>query len=183
MTDRRDLPLHALPGVRAAVRLRGRPRKVATRAPEGDARGYLSAAAARREAAIAADPLVEACDAHADSVDGVIAGIARETAALRWERTRLQDRGSETAAQVSSRIVDALGKLASLVVGRHEARRGEPTPAQLAAVRELFLDALEETAASSLGDDLAADLMARVRVRLDQAPEDPRVTHRGTSGR
>lgn len=170
MTDRRDLPLFALPGVR--VRLRGRPRKVA-RAPEGNARVFLAAAAARREAAIEVDPLVVACDVRADAVDEVIVGIAREAAALRWDRVQLQDRGSETAAQVSSRIVDALAKLASLVVGRHEARRGEPTPAQLDAVWELFVDALEETAASSLGDDLAAHLMTRVRARLEQVSDIP----------
>lgn len=158
------IPLHALPGVRA-VRRRGRPPKIRV-APDADERAYHAEVDALRREALEHDPLVLATDARGDVLDEVIVALAREAAGLRWDRMRAQERGLETAAQVSSRVVDAYAKLAALVLERHELRRGEPSPAKLVAVQEMFVQSIQEVVIEVLGDKAGRTLMNRLHETL-----------------
>jgi hypothetical protein len=143
-------------GERPVVRRHaGRPRRVAT-APTLDERLYLDSVADAVETAIERDPLVLASsgDDPVGVLDLAIAGVAAESAALGWERERAQREGRVEAERISSRRVQALLRLADLVVAREQLRRedGELDPAQLERLVSLLLGAVREAAEETCGE-------------------------------
>lgn len=112
----RLLPLHDVAHPTPLVRRRpGRPRKVELRPTITDLEHY-AAVAEERERFIAAAPLVRALAEGEDTrrILRVLTGeIVREAASLEFQRLEAEKRGRDSA-QISSRRVDALKKVAEI---------------------------------------------------------------------
>jgi hypothetical protein len=112
----RLLPLHDVAHPAPVVRRRpGRPRKVELRPTITDLEHHATVAV-ERERFIAADPLVTAVINGEDTrtiLRVLISQIVREAAALEFQRLEAEKRGRD-GAQISSRRVDALKKVAEI---------------------------------------------------------------------
>lgn len=94
--------------------------------------------------------------------------VAREAAALLWERRR-QPPGSREAARISSRRVAALAEVGHLTVQIARAHPGEPSPERIRKV----LGQLRKEVEGVIGDLFDAPAAAALRARLATClPED-----------
>lgn len=176
MTHREDeapaalLPLHAVPldgGGRAlhVKRRAGRPRRV-ERKPDADELDYVRQINARRRAHVDRDALVSAIQAD-DSrqiLSAAELGLAREAASLMFEIERRQNKGGDVA-QLHSRRVDALVKLASIVLSRRKlfpADPGEYIPKITAFFIESVAAVLHQTLDPQRADVLIREMSARL---------------------
>ena len=103
-----------------------------------------------------------------ESVESLYAAreaIAREAAALLFERKRAVP-GSREAARISSRRIGALTEVGSLTVAIHKTHPGQPSPERLerilgllrSDIEEAVRDLFDETTAQRLLDELARRL-------------------------
>lgn len=113
----RLLPIHAAPGGANVTRRIGRPKKVERKPNQTDLE-YHAMMADERDKFIASSKVVSAVQNHTDAADMlrlIKEQLAIEAAALEWQRNENQKYGKDTA-QVSSRRVEALKKMADLEV-------------------------------------------------------------------
>ena len=110
------LPLSQLDehGAPVIVRRRGRQRRIERGCPTVSQELYEEAIARAAEQATEVDEVVVASQGNnpVELINKVVAAVASETAALRWERARAVREGRPNAEQISSRRVAALGRLA-----------------------------------------------------------------------
>lgn len=116
---RQLLPVHAAPNTGhrqlTVARGKGRPRKV-ERMPTTSDLEYHARMSEAKARFIAQDPVVTATREHADTLmilRTIRTEIASETAALHFQRVENEKYGRDTA-QVSSRRIEALNKIASI---------------------------------------------------------------------
>lgn len=98
-----------------AARQRGRPRTI-EKAPTTRDLQFHQRMSEEKARYVEADPVVTAAKECADSVDflrGIKLEIAREAAALRFQRVQNEQLGRDTA-QISTRRIEALNKVASI---------------------------------------------------------------------
>jgi hypothetical protein len=166
------LPLRDLPPDQREDVVRqglGRPRRVEAR-PEQDT--YLERLDELRGVAAEVDPLLSACrDAAQDGkvMEATMVQLARENAALGWERQASERRGADVG-QICSRRVAGLTQLANLVSER--ARLGgdvevDPRDPRVQAVVKLFFSDIAQVAQETLGTETAetftSTFLARVK--------------------
>jgi hypothetical protein len=170
----RDLAAGEKPLVRRA---RGRPRTVVT-APSVDESKYHEEMKAIRDKFIAADALLrlsatDTTSTTSDVIDLVIAGLAAEQAGLLHTRQAAQDAGKD-ASTISSRRVDALVKLAHLVIERAhlDPNLTEPQPAALAKLRRLFVGVVAGVAEEVLGAEATSVFLDHFEARLPGRLDD-----------
>jgi hypothetical protein len=163
------LPAHELgPAERkrlGVTRGPGRPRKIALPPSDGS---YNAAVAQQRLVHVESDPLVAKGSDEAETLSilrHVAVGVAVESAAILWER-RQANLGDQDAAKLCSRRVDALVKLARVVLEIHNRRDDEIRPELLEVVRESFLDVGREAAAETLGS-AAPSFIKKLEAAID----------------
>jgi hypothetical protein len=167
----------ALDGARGLVRRRpGRPRVIRP-APDVDERVYFEKLGEAADAFIEADPALVASTnqgvTEVERLDVLLQELAREQAALSWDRQRLQREGRDGAAQVSSRRVDALLKVARLVVLREEVRRttGAMDEALVERVVGLLLVEVESTVFETATPEVATKFIGKLKARIAACPD------------
>lgn len=162
------------PGPGPIKRRPGRPRVVRP-APSFDEAEYVQQVAMAADNFIASDAIVMATEpgerTDLDRLDAVLRGLAEEQAALLYQRLKLQREGREGAAQVSSRRVDALLKIARLVVMREQLRAAdpEPDPADVALVIGMIMADAKEVLAEVAPADVGARFLDSIRARMAAA--------------
>ena len=137
---------------------RGRPRKIRP-APTHEERAYHRKVAERREQHIAAEPVLGALRAGAASAEVIretMLGLARESAALRWDREAAEEKGSD-AALIATRRIDALGKLASIVLTMRKLAidADAVSPATMVRIRDRLLSEVDVAARQVLAAEQA----------------------------
>lgn len=168
--DGNVIPLHAVPtqlGERIE-RKPGRPRKVRL-APTASENQYQDTMNRLREAALATDPILAAHSSE-ETVRCVIEQLASEAASLLWEREQAQDRGLESAAQLSSRRVDALSKLANVVVAAHRlgVYGNDPSPEKLKMVLNQWMKTISDVTYEILPAEDACSFMTRYEAVISE---------------
>ena len=152
-------------------RRRGRPRTVGTR-PSVQQERYEEHLGELRDQHVERDALVRTGVQADPSVvlDEVIAGVAREQAAIAWDARRAERKGSSSSAQILSRRIDGLVRLGGLVLEREHLRRerGGLDPDLVEHIREDFLALTVEAATEVMPLDSAKLFTSRVRDRLDE---------------
>jgi|HubBroStandDraft_1064217.scaffolds.fasta_scaffold292283_2 hypothetical protein len=167
------LALHLAPrtadGTSLTVKRRpGRPRVVRP-APDADAGAYNEAVCRARAEAVADDAVVRAVESkRSDGVlPEVLVALAREAAALRWEREQGQQNGRDVA-QIGSRRIDALHKAALVLLGQR--RLGidtvNPRGEKMKRIVDLFLSNVGDGLQATLPRAQADELLSQVRDRL-----------------
>ena len=114
----RLLPVHAAPAMTTPPRRLPSRARIADKKPTQTDLDYHALMAEQRDKFIAASPVVDAVRKHVDSADMlrlIKEQLACEAAALEWQRNENQKQGKDTA-QVSSRRIEALKKMADLEV-------------------------------------------------------------------
>jgi len=145
----------------------GRPKKLRPR-PSADQAEYERAVAEARQRAMAEDHLLGLLRSERPNPAAVLHAVsvetAREQAALLWDRMRVEERNGD-AQRISSRRIEALSKLAALVLERRKLGisedddiRGEP----FARVEQLWIDMLREVARDVLPTETGTLAMDRV---------------------
>lgn len=150
----------------AAVRRRpGRPRKVFPACL--DEQSYHQAVAEQRDEHLAQAALVNGGPDALAVMEYLVVEVAREAAALAFDARRAEERGQD-AGKTSSRRVDALVRLAGLVLERHRLRStSDLVPEeQLAQPRAMLLALFDEAVAENLGS-AGATFAAEVRRRIE----------------
>lgn len=163
-------PDHCVVGdklVRRVVRLNGRPRKVRPR-PDADAREYARRIAEVAQQFVDEDPVVRAAAVERERndpevLDQTLMQLAREAASLAFDRQRLLGDGRDFA-QTSTRRIDALSKMASLVTER--AKSGiedpfNPHDPKVQKVVSYFLEAMGECARDTMPSAVAEKFLAK----------------------
>lgn len=169
------LPLSQLDehGAPVIVRRRGRQRRIERGCPTVSQELYEEAIARAAEQATEVDEVVVASQGNnpVELINKVVAAVASETAALRWERARAVREGRPNAEQISSRRVAALGRLADLLLMREHLRReeGDLDPAQLEQVVQLLVATVEEVIGDVAEPETADRFMASLRRRMTVA--------------
>lgn len=174
LTEMRELkPLRDLPPAerqRLSVPRDGRSRpRVIAPAPVPEQDTYLDQVAELRDQAAAVDPVVTAASVREGSgevLDQTLLEIARESAAIKFERMRAEREGRD-ASQLCSRRVSGLVQLASTIVARS---RWEPDTldvrcSQMQRVIAFFVETLKDAAEETLGAD-AARFMAEYDAKI-----------------
>jgi hypothetical protein len=153
------LPVHAAPTVGGAskgghalkvARKPGRPRKV-ERMPTTSDLEYHAAMSAAKDRYIQNDPVVKAALARgmdaASSLRTIKAEVAKEAAALRFQRTENEKYGKDTS-QLSSRRIDALVRVAhlELEIKRLGAESIDFRGAEMRKVYEIWIGVIREVA-------------------------------------
>lgn len=155
-----------------ARRKRGRPRVVRP-APDHDEFEYLQAQGEARQRLIEGDSLLQALRRRADSADVIheaVVGLAEESACLRFDREHADAAGLATAEVISSRRVDALGKLATTITqakrmgvyGDIDIRGPQFEPVERFFV-ETIAEALLDTAPTEVGKLVLDRLISAMR--------------------
>ena len=154
----------------AAVRRGGRPRKVAL-APTASEADYIEQVNKARDRHVGDDVLVNAVRGRADAdqvLGAIVAGLALETASLAWD-IRQGRKGGKDVAQVCSRRIDGLAKIALVELGRVKLGLGNeltPDDPRKKVIVDCFLSSLDDVLASSLPADKYAMVMALIEDRL-----------------
>jgi hypothetical protein len=151
----------------------GRPRAIRP-APHPAARAQHERARARLDAHVAGDALVqvaasETARTSVETLDGVLRELAREQAALSWERRCAVMEGRRDADRISSRRIDGLSRLAGLVLER--ARAGvdseiDPNDPKLQVMVRDFFGQIRETALEVMGEETASKFVATFEDRV-----------------
>ena len=164
-----------------ARRRPGAPKDIAS-APTADQRAYERRVAELCERHVENDALVRRLRdgdvAAAQIVHDAVAGLARETAGLAWDRARAVAKGqTDKATAISGRRVRCLSALAKIVARQHdlEACSDSLPPAQLLAASRLWERLIAE-AASVLPDDAREALLARFGVAMERWREGAGLT-------
>jgi hypothetical protein len=102
------------------------------------------------------------------TLDLLVVGVAEEAAAIAFEARKAEQMGRVDAAQVISRRIDALGKLAALVRDREHLHRecGALDPKMIEVARNMFFEGVGEVAEEVLGPDQGSKFVALVEAKL-----------------
>lgn len=155
----------------------GRPKAVRLAPPvlDADEHLYVEQLARAAEAFISADPVVAAAtdqgSTQAARLDVVLQELAREGAALLWDRLKLQREGREGAPKASSRRIDALLQLARLVVAREHLRRssGEMDDETIKQLVAMLVAVVEECVGDVAEPAVAAAFMEKLNAKMTAA--------------
>lgn len=151
----------------------GRPRRL-ERAPLVDEALYNDAVAAEAERAIQEDATVltsSGAPEPARMIQRALEGAAHESAALGFERRRAIREGRSDAEKISSRRVQALLRVAELVVAREHLRRdsSELDPQQVGQAVQMLVASVESVI-TEVADPAIADLfLSRLQQKLSAA--------------
>ena len=168
------IPLRELEhGDRPVVRRRGgRPRRLET-APTVSEEAYFAAVAAAASAAEAQDEPLNATlkGDPTEVLDAAIRAVAVESAALAWNRRQAQAAGKVDVERISSRRVNALGRLAELIVLREQLRREsqELDPQLVDRAMALLVKQVEEVVRAVADAPMADAFMASLREQMTAA--------------
>jgi len=173
------LPLHLLaaddPETGVVIRRRpGRPKKVVV-APTVDQLAYDEQVAELRRRHLQGDPLLAALtdgQPGAEVIHETMVGIARESAALRVDRERAEREGRDIAL-IATRRIEALGRLASIVLGLKKLGVDEflASPGMIRKIVEVWLREVAEIVHETVPSELGEVLMKRYEERLRGDPE------------
>jgi DNA-binding transcriptional regulator YdaS (Cro superfamily) len=140
--------------------------------PDHDENIYYEQLATVAKGFIASDAVLGAMldDDSSDlaRIDAVIRALAEEAAGLLYDRERLQREGRDGAAQVSSRRVEALARIARLVVLREELRRarGDANPEHIAKALRMLEVEVEAVAGEVLDPAVSERFLAVFRAKM-----------------
>ncbi len=153
-------------------RRRGRPRTLGLE-PTIDQAAYEAEVAKLRDEHVEADPLVATSrsqDGPRMTLDLLMDGLAQEQAAIGFEARKAERQQREDVARTISRRVDALLRLAGLVLERERLRReqGAISPQGIATVRRMFFEVVAEAARETLPEAAADALLIRVEARVQE---------------
>jgi hypothetical protein len=168
------IPLRELEeGDPPVVRRRGgRPRRLES-APTISDEVYFAAVTAAAVAAEAQDEPLNATlkGTAAEILDAAIKAVAVESAALAWNRRQAQAAGKVDVERISSRRVNALGRLADLIVLREQLRREshEARPEDVERLVGMFLSKVEEVIRDVAPVAMADAFMASLKSQMDAA--------------
>jgi len=168
------IPLRELEaGDRPVFRRRGgRPRRLET-APTVSDEAYFAAVTAAASAAEAEDrPLNAALKGDAAGVlDAAINAVAVESAALAWNRRQAQAAGKVDVERISSRRVNALARLAELIVLREQLRREshEARPEDVERLVGMLVAKVEYVIRSVAPAEMADAFMHSLRSQMNAA--------------
>ena len=162
----RDLPADERLRLGLARHGRGRPRSVVSR-PSDAQDPYLAEVAELRARAESADPVLVASqrpERDGQLLAATLLEMARETAAIKFERERVERQGGDSA-QLSSRRIDGLVRIASAVASRagqqgENLRLDDP---RLARIIDLFMSDVAEVAQEVLGVERGASFVEAYR--------------------
>ena len=167
------IPIRALheQGEPVVVRRPGRPRRVET-APTLDEEVYMTHVSELAERAILQDEVVVA-SGGSDArriVEATIVATAQEAAALHFDRMKAQRDGGQ-AARVSSRRVQALLRVAELVILKEQLARdsGDLDPAHVTQAVEMLLDCVREVVEDVATPEIAERFMSRLQDKMTEA--------------
>lgn len=169
LAPRRDLPESERERLGVPRCGRGRPRVIRPKPDLDDP--YLTQLHDLRVEAEAGDPILAACRDHDEKTERVVEhslmGIAREAAALRFEREAAEKRGADVS-QLCSRRISALSTLASLIVER--ARVGgerdlDVRDPRLLRIVDLFHEQIREVAIEVMDDERAKVFLTAYRAK------------------
>jgi hypothetical protein len=109
--------------------------------------------------------------------------LAREAASLGFERRRLERLG-KTAAQVSSRRIDALVRIGAIAVERHRHRPHDfdVRSDKFQTIVRCFLEIMRETVNETVDRETAEVFLARVEERLRGWEDAVDPAPRGSAG-
>lgn len=168
------LPVHAAPNTGknglTVKRGPGRPRKVERAATVSDLE-YHAKMAEVRETFVATDAVVKAISGHADAADMLhtIKGeVAKEAAAIHFQRIENEKFGKDTA-QTSSRRIEALVKIANieLEIKKLGAEMIDLKSEKMQRVFSFFVLQIKETAGDTLSPETVDLFFNRLMSKLD----------------
>lgn len=166
------VPLRTLAesGEAPVVRRRpGRPRRV-ERGPTVDEAEYHRVVSEQADRFIDADPVLIASQRENSTalVSAAMVETARESAALLFERERAQSQGKLETAVVASRRVDALVRLAGLVVERQRLRLldPEPDPRTVMKLKTIFFGLVSEAVEEIMPAEVSDSFMSKLNAKL-----------------
>lgn len=165
------LPVHAAPNTNAAVKRGvGRPRKVERRANLSDLE-YHAEMIEEKNKFIAEDPIVKATNARHDTTDMLHAiklEIAKEAAALHFQRTEVEKYGRDTA-QISTRRIEALKKISDLELDIRKlgVEKIDLKGEKMQRVFAYFIQQIKEIASESLSPQEVDLLFNRLSTSLE----------------
>jgi hypothetical protein len=164
-------PVHCLPGMRV-VRRTGRPRKV-RRAPDADEQAYTNQVVKVARSFVARDPVVQSAAELRERddptvLDKAMEQLAREQASLAFEKELLLGAGRDIA-QICSRRIDAISKLAALVVERSKLGIDtfDPRDPRVQRVVQAFFTAFADAAREVLPPETAERFVGDVLARSE----------------
>ena len=162
-------PLHAVPsdGGARVVRLPGRPARART-APGHDQKAYLADVAKLHAQAVAGDGLVRAAEKGQEVLDVVLSEIAREVAAIRYERSRLSP-DHPNAGLLTGRILTGLTRLAEVVLVRARLTTGKLDlhGPQVQAAVALFVTDVRRVVEESIPEPMATAFITAFMARVN----------------
>jgi hypothetical protein len=147
-------------------------------APTVDEQDYNAVVGRLRDEHVARGPLVAGDPDPVAVIETLVTEVAKEAAALAFDARRAEERGGDSA-KTSSRRVEALVKVAGLVLERERLRResGVVAPELLEKLKLLFLTEVEGTVRETLGDE-GEPFIARLRHGLASRPDPARAPGR-----
>jgi hypothetical protein len=155
------------------VRRRGRRRRIERGAPTVSQELYEEVIALAAAEVCETDDVVVACrqDNPVDLISKAMIAVAREAAALKFDRERAVREGRPDADRVCSRHVAALARLGELVGVRAQitAQSQEPDPADVERVVTLLVRTVEETINEAAAPEVAARFMTVLRELMAEA--------------
>lgn len=177
---RRLLPVHAAPTMGGkgkqgdaykVERQRGRPRKV-ERMPTTSDLQYHDLMAQEKEKFIASDPVVIATTKGKAEATGLLkilqTEIAKEAAALQFQRMENEKFGKDTA-QTSTRRIDALTKVANIALEIKKLGPGtiDPYGEDMQKILALWVDAIKEVCSETLSSEQVDLFFNRLMSKLE----------------
>lgn len=154
-----------------AKRKPGRPKKVRPQ-PTADQEAYERAVAEARREALDGDSLLGLLQSDRPDAAAVLHAVtvatAEEQASLLWERMRVEERNGD-AQRIASRRIDALAKLAALVLERHKLRitdDDEIRGAQFQKVEQLWMTSISDCAKETLPSETATVFLDRLMAAM-----------------
>ena len=173
---RKLLPVHAAPkrgaggGSLKVERQRGRPRKVEKMPTTSDLE-YHSAMSEEKQRFVTRDPVVVATEGKIDAPEllrKLRTEIAKEAAALHFQRIESEKFGKDTS-QTSSRRIDALTKIAhiELEIAKIGPSTVDVRSEKFQRVIKLFLGFIQETAVETLPPEALNLFFNRLETKMD----------------
>lgn len=166
------MPTASAEGEPLVVRRRpGRPKKIRRR-PDADQEAYERAVAEARREALDGDSLLGLLQSDRPDPAAVLHAVtlaaAKEQAALLWDRMRVEERSGD-AQRISSRRIEALSKLATLVLQRRQVGLSEdddPRSPQFAKVANLWVETISEAARDTLPSETSKLVLDRLMAAM-----------------
>jgi hypothetical protein len=151
----------------------GRPRKIRP-APTADQAEYERSVAQARERAMAEDALLGLLRTERPDpvtvLHMVTVATAEEQAALLWDRERVEERNGD-AQRISSRRIEALGKMATLVLEQKKlgiSGDADPRSPQYRRIEKLWLDTIADCARETLPSETGTIMLDKLMAAMSK---------------